>query len=80
MSNPIISTQEGIIIKSELIDDDKIYPCIHEGRLFLFFKNRFGLLNCYEVRDQEIADKIRSDPNSDSIKKLLSSIIESNDY
>ncbi len=80
MDEPIISTKEGIIIKSELIEEDKIYPCIHEGQVFLFFKNRLGLLNCYEVQDQEIADKIIADPNPESIKKLLLSLIESNNY
>ncbi|RMF30644.1 MAG: hypothetical protein D6752_03680 [Candidatus Nitrosothermus koennekii] len=74
------SSKDGIIIKSEDMEKDKIYTCIHENRVFLFFKNELGLLNCYEVQDEEVAEKIKANPDSDSVKKILEDLLESNDY
>ncbi len=74
------SSKDGIIIKSEEMEKDKIYTCIHDGKVFLFFKNELGLLNCYEVQDEAIAEKIKATPDSDSVKKILEELIKSNNY
>ena len=73
---PVESRKEGIIIRNELIEKDKIYTCIHEGRVFLFFKNELGLLNCYEVQDEDVANKIKANPDSESVKKILQELLE----
>ena len=74
------SSKDGIIIKSEEMEKDKIYTCIHDGKVFLFFKNELGLLNCYEVQDEAIAEKIKATPDSDSVKKILEELIKSDNY
>lgn len=71
----IESNNGKIIIRNELIEKDKIYTCIHEDKVFLFFKNEVGILSCYEVQDEEIAKKIKENNDSDSVKKILNSLL-----
>ena len=68
---PIVATNDGIVIKTEKMQVDKIYHCIHQNKVFLFFKDEQQLLNCYEVEDVETAEAIKSSPDSESIKSIL---------
>ena len=68
---PIVATNDGIVIKTEKMDVDKIYHCIHQNKVFLFFKDEQQMLNCYEVEDTETAEAIKSSPDSESIKAIL---------
>jgi len=68
---PIVATNDGIVIKTEKMQVDKIYHCIHQNKVFLFFKDEQQLLNCYEVEDAETVEAIKSSPDSESIKSIL---------
>jgi len=69
--DPIVAKKDGIVIKTEKMEVDKIYPCIYQDRIYLFFKDEHELLNCYEVEDKETAEAIKANPDSDSIKTIL---------
>ncbi|MFY3740409.1 MAG: hypothetical protein HMLIMOIP_000847 [Candidatus Nitrosomirales archaeon] len=71
---PIVATNDGIVIKTEKMKVDKIYHCIHQNKVFLFFKDEQQLLNCYEVEDAETAEAIKSSPDSESIKSILEKV------
>jgi hypothetical protein len=68
---PIVAKNDGIVIKTEKMEVDKIYHCIHQNKVFLFFKDEQQMLNCYEVEDVETAEAIKSCPDSESIKAIL---------
>ncbi len=68
---PIVAKNDGIVIKTEKMEVDKIYHCIHQNKVFLFFKDEQEMLNCYEVEDSETAEAIKSSPDSESIKAIL---------
>ena len=68
---PIAAKNDGIVIRTEKMEVDKIYHCIHQNKVFLFFKDEQQILNCYEVEDAEAAEAIRSSPDSKSIKAIL---------
>jgi len=68
---PIVAKSDGIVIKTEKMEVDKIYSCIYQDRVYLFFKDEHELLNCYEVEDKEAAEAIKSNPDSASIKTIL---------
>ncbi len=72
---PIEYSKDGIIIRSEMLEKDKIYTCIHEDRVFLFFKNEMGILSCYEVIDYDIIEKIKANPDPEYVKHILSMLI-----
>jgi len=69
--DPIVAKEDGIVIKTEKMEVDKIYPCIYQNRVYLFFKDEHELLNCYEVEDKEAAEAIKANPDSNSVKTIL---------
>ena len=68
---PIVAKKDGIVIKTEKMDVDKIYQCVYQDRVYLFFKDEHELLNCYEVEDKEAAEAIKANPDSNSVKTIL---------
>ena len=58
---PVVAEYDGIKIKTEKMITDKLYHCIYENKVFLFYKDDESLLHCYEVQDpaavREIAEK-----------------------
>ena len=58
---PVVAEQDGIKLKTEKMVTDKLYHCIYDNKVFLFYKDDDSLLHCYEVQDpnavREIAEK-----------------------
>ena len=61
-----IDEENKIKIKPELMVIENLYPIMYEESLYLFFKDDNELINCYEVTDKEILDKVQKNP-----KKIL---------
>ena len=73
---PVIVKEDGIVVKTKIMEIDKIYYCVYRSRTFLFFKDENELVNCYEVEDKEVAEAIICDPDSDSIKGILGKYLD----
>ncbi len=73
---PLIVKEDGIVVKTKIMEIDKIYYCVYGRRTFLFFKDENELVNCYEVEDKEVAEAIICDPDSDSIKSILGKYLD----
>lgn len=72
---PISIDEKGIKIQPEKMLSDKLYYCIYQNKVMLFFKDKNDLLNCYEIEEKEIVDEVkRSKP--DEIESVLETIIE----
>jgi hypothetical protein len=58
---PVATERDGIKIKTEKMIIDKLYHCIYDNKVFLFYKDDQSLLHCYEVQNpnavREIAEK-----------------------
>jgi hypothetical protein len=47
---------------------DKLYHCIYENKVFLFYKDDQSLLHCYEVQNPDAVKEIADNPSElDSI-------------
>jgi len=68
---PVMVKEDGIIVKPTMMKKEEIYHCVYQNKVYLFFKDENELLNCYEVEDKEVAEAIKSSPDSDSIKNIL---------
>ena len=61
---PVVLESDGNIkLKLEKMLTDKLYHCMAEGTVFLFYRDQEGLLNCYEVSDPQVVSEIREKPN-----------------
>jgi hypothetical protein len=69
MGSPVQSDSGGIKLKPENMEVDRLYHCIHEGKVFLFYKDKQDILHCYEVEDLSALEEISENP--DCIEKIL---------
>jgi len=72
---PILIEKEGIKLQTEKMEVDKLYYCIYQDKVMLFFKDKNDLLNCYEIEEKEIVDEVKQSQSED-IEKVLEKYIE----
>ncbi len=77
MDYPVSVEKEGIKLQTEKMEIDKLYYCIYQDKVMLFFKDKNELLNCYEIEEKEIVDEVKHLQSGD-IEKTLEKYIEKN--
>ena len=75
MVNPISVDENGIKLKPEIMKKEKIYHCVFNDKVFLVFKDEQEFLNCYEIEEKEIIDKVISSQEHD-IDNILNEFIK----
>ena len=63
MDYPIIVNEDGIKLRPEIMIIDKLYHCIFDNKVFLFYKDQYELLHCYEVQDPLVVKEISAGPS-----------------
>jgi len=76
MDYPISSDENGINIKPELMEKEKIYHYEFKGKILLLFKDSQDFLNCYEIEEEDLVNLIKSSKNNDEIEKNLEEYIQ----
>jgi hypothetical protein len=72
---PVVAEQDGIKLKTEKMVTDKLYYCIYDNKVFLFYKDDQSLLHCYEVQNADAVREIAEKPSElDSILKRYANI------
>ena len=75
MDNPIEVNDDGIKLKPEIMEAEKFYHCIFKEKIILVFKDHQDFLNCFEIEEKELVDKIRTSSVED-VSSILESYIE----
>ncbi len=79
MDYPVSVEKEGIKLQTEKMQVDKLYYCIYQDKIMLFFKDKNDLLNCYEIEEKEIVDEVKQS-KPDDIEKALENYIEKKNF
>jgi len=79
MSYPIISDEGGIKIIPELMKQEKMYYCLHNGKVMLVFKDSQEFLNCYEIEEAEIVEIVKTCKSPDEIEKMIEDYLAKQD-
>ncbi|MFP6577753.1 MAG: hypothetical protein VB736_03095 [Candidatus Nitrosopelagicus sp.] len=74
MIYPISAEKDGVKIKPELMEKEKMYHCIFNDKVVLIFKDQNEILNCYEIEDEQIVSKVKSSKEED-IEEILEEYI-----
>ena len=74
MTYPISAEKDGVKIKPELMDTEKLYHCIINDKVLLLFKDQNEILNCYEIEDEQIVSKVKLSKEED-IEEILEEYI-----
>ena len=75
MDSPIEVNNDGVKLKPEIMEIEKFYHCIFKEKIILVFKDHQEFLNCFEIEEKAIVDKIKSSKDED-IHSILESYIE----
>ena len=77
MDYPIIVESDGVKIKTEKMETDKLYYCIYQEKILLFYKEKNGMLNCYEITEKDVVEDVKQ-AQSEDIENVLQKYVEKN--
>jgi hypothetical protein len=66
---PVIVEKDGIKIKPEDMIVDKMYYCVYDNKVYIFYKDQEKLTHCYEVDDAKVVQEIVDNP--DNLEDIL---------
>jgi hypothetical protein len=72
---PIVVEPEGVKIRSDKMEVDKLYYCIYQEKILLFYKEQNEMLNCYEIAEKDVLEEVKQSKSED-IEKILQKYIE----
>jgi len=58
---------------------EKLYHCVFQDKVLLFYKDVQDVLNCYEIEEKELVQKIKTISNKDEVEKFLEKYVEQKD-
>ncbi|MDH3204686.1 MAG: hypothetical protein OEL81_08440 [Nitrosopumilus sp.] len=73
MDYPVSVDENGLKLKPEKMEKEKLYHCMFKNKAMLVFKDFQDVLNCYEIEDVDLVEKIRKH-GDDDLEKIF------NDY
>ena len=59
MDYPVEVDSEGIKLKPDKMEIEKLYYCIYQEKVMLFYKDQNDMLNCYEIVEKGIVDEVK---------------------
>lgn len=63
MDDAVTVDKDGPKIRPELMKTERIYHCVYKGVALLFFVDEQGFLNCYEIDEPGLVEKIKECDN-----------------
>jgi len=76
---PVSPGDDGIKIQPEKMEKEKLYHCIFKDKVLLFYKDVQDVLNCFEIEEEDLVQKIKALTNKDEIEKILEEYIKQKD-
>ncbi len=76
MGYPVSADENGLNLKPENMEKEKLYHCIFKNKAFLIFKDSQDVLNCYEIEEEDLVEQIRKCNNDDELEKLFEDYIQ----
>ena len=71
MDYPVYADENGVNLKPEKMEKEKLYHCIFKNKAFLIFKDSQDMLNCYEIEQEDLVEQIRKCDNDDELEQLF---------
>jgi len=76
MDYPVSADENGVNLKPEKMEKEKLYHCIFKNKAFLIFKDSQDVLNCYEIEEEDLVEQIRKCTTDDELEKLFEGYIQ----
>ncbi len=75
MDYPVSIDENGVNLKPEKMEKEKLYHCIFKNKVILVFKDSQDFLNCYEIEEEDLVNQVKNS-NDDELEKLLEDYIQ----
>ena len=79
MVYPVSSDDNGINIKPELMEKEKLYHHVFKNKVLLIFKDSQDFLNCYEIEEEDLVNLVKNSKNDDEIERIFEEYIKRED-
>ncbi len=79
MDYPLIVNDDGVKIKPEEMEKEKLYHCVFNNKVLLVYKDFQDFLNCYEIEERDLVDQIKISKSDSEIEKILENYIQKED-
>ena len=76
MDYPVSADENGVNLKPEKMEKEKLYHCIFKNKAFLIFKDSQDVLNCYEIEQEDLVKQIRECTDDDELEKLFEGYVK----
>ncbi|MGQ0790818.1 MAG: hypothetical protein ACT4NJ_01165 [Nitrosopumilaceae archaeon] len=76
---PVSAGDDGIKIQPEKMEREKLYHCVFQDKVLLFYKDVQDVLNCYEIEEKDLVQKIKTISNKEEVEKFLEEYVEQKD-
>ena len=71
MDSPISADENGVKFQPEKMEKEKLYHCIFKNKAMLGFKDSQDVLNCYEIEETDLVERIKNCTNSNDLEKIF---------
>ena len=79
MESPISINEDGINLKPENMEKEKLYHCIFKNKAMLVFKDSQDVLNCYEIEQEDLVKEIKKCKDDDELEKFFEDYLQKHD-
>jgi hypothetical protein len=76
MSYPLVPDEKGVKIIPELMEKEKMYYCLQNEKVMLVYKDEQEFLNCYEIEEKEIVDRVKECQSPEEIEAAIREYLE----
>lgn len=73
--SPVYSDKDGIKFNPDVMEPERLYHCMFQNKAILVFKDSQDVMNCYEIEDKELVEKIGQCGDSDALNALFNTYI-----
>ena len=75
MDYPVSIDENGVNLKPEKMEKEKLYHCIFKNKVILVFKDSQDFLNCYEIEEEDLVKQVKNS-SGDELEKVLEDYIQ----
>ena len=76
MEYPISTSDNGVNIKPEKMEKERLYHCIFKNKIILIFKDSQEMLNCYEIEEEDLVTKVKLCKDDDEVEQIFEDYIK----
>ena len=73
---PLSVDDNGVNLKPEKMEREKLYHCIFKKKVILIFKDSQDVLNCYEIEQEDLVEEIKKCDSDDELELLFENYVK----